>query len=64
METLLPDFFMHSYSKETSILLNSIYKKYHKSEYIHPDPLEFLSNYKNPEDMEIVALIAYMNSLK
>ena len=49
---------MHSYSKETSILLDSIYKKYHKSEYIHPDPLEFLNNYNNSEDMEIVALIA------
>ncbi len=49
---------MHNYSKETSVLLDSIYKKYHKSEYIHPDPLEFLSNYTNPEDMEIVALIA------
>jgi uncharacterized protein (TIGR02757 family) len=49
---------MHSYSKETSILLDSIYKKYHKYEYIHPDPLEFLSKYTNPEDMEIVALIA------
>jgi len=49
---------MHSFSKETSILLESIYKRYHKSEYIYPDPLEFLSKYKNPEDMEIVALIA------
>jgi len=49
---------MHSFSKETNILLNTIYKKYHKFEYIHPDPLEFLSNYKNPEDMEIVALVA------
>lgn len=49
---------MHSFTQETGILLDSIYKKYHKTEYIHPDPLEFLSNYKNPEDMEIAALIA------
>lgn len=49
---------MHDYSNEISILLNSIYEKYHKPEFVHPDPLEFLSNYDNPEDMEIVALIA------
>jgi uncharacterized protein (TIGR02757 family) len=49
---------MHDFSKETHLLLESIYNKYHKQEFIHPDPLEFLSTYKNPGDMEIVALIA------
>ncbi len=49
---------MHSYSKETEILLDSVFKRYHLPEYIHPDPLEFLKKYENPEDMEIVALIA------
>ena len=49
---------MHSYSDETGILLDSIYKKYHKPEFIHPDPLEFLNNYLKSEDIEIVALIA------
>jgi uncharacterized protein (TIGR02757 family) len=49
---------MHKYSKETNLLLASIFQKYHKKEFIHPDPLEFLSNYKKQEDVEIVALIA------
>ncbi len=49
---------MHNFSKNTQELLNSIFRQYHKSKYIHPDPLEFLGKYKNPGDMEIVALIA------
>ncbi len=49
---------MYKYSQNTSVLLNSIYKQYHKAEYIHPDPLEFLGRYKNSGDMEIVAFIA------
>ncbi len=44
--------------EETRILLESVYSNYHKREFIHPDPLEFLGNYKNSEDVEIVALIA------
>jgi uncharacterized protein (TIGR02757 family) len=38
--------------------LDGLYKEYNKPQYIHPDPLEFLSNYKNLRDREIVALIA------
>ena len=49
---------MHNYSKNTHILLDSIFNKYHKPEYIHPDPLEFLGNYEKSEDVEIAALIA------
>jgi len=49
---------MYKYSQNTSVLLNSIFKQYHKVGFIHPDPLEFLGRYKNSEDMEIVALIA------
>jgi len=49
---------MHSYSKKTGLLLDSVFERYHLPEYIHPDPLEFLKKYINPEDMEIVALIA------
>jgi len=49
---------MHNQSKNTHKLLDSIFKHYHKPEYIHPDPLEFLGNFKNSDDMEIVALIA------
>lgn len=49
---------MHDFSHNTSKLLNSVFKQYHKAEFIHPDPLEFLDRYTNSEDMEIVALIA------
>lgn len=49
---------MHIYSKNTQILLDSIFNQYHLPEYIHPDPLEFLGKYEKSEDMEIVALIA------
>lgn len=38
--------------------LDSLYTKYNKFELIHPDPLEFIYDYKLPEDQEIVALIA------
>jgi len=49
---------MYKYSQNTSVLLNSIFRQYHKAEFIHPDPLEFLGKYKDSGDMEIVALIA------
>ncbi|MCP4178214.1 MAG: TIGR02757 family protein [bacterium] len=35
-----------------------IYSNYNKYNLIHPDPLEFLYNYKDNKDMEIVGLIA------
>ena len=38
--------------------LDQIYLKYNKFHLIHPDPLEFLYNYKNSQDQEIVGLIA------
>ncbi|MDP6523615.1 MAG: TIGR02757 family protein [Kiritimatiellia bacterium] len=38
--------------------LNSLYRKYNKREYVHPDPLEFLYDYKNPCDREIVGIVA------
>jgi len=38
--------------------LDSLYNKYNKFELIHPDPLEFIYDYKLSEDQEIVALIA------
>ena len=39
-------------------LLDSVYQKYNVRNLIHPDPLEFLSNYPNTKEREIVALIA------
>ncbi|MFH1653327.1 MAG: TIGR02757 family protein [Pseudomonadota bacterium] len=38
--------------------LNRLYAKYNKREFVHPDPLEFLYNYDNAGDREVVGLIA------
>jgi len=38
--------------------LEELYKKYNDKKYIHPDPLEFLYNYENDVDREVVGLIA------
>ncbi|MBW1696230.1 MAG: TIGR02757 family protein [Deltaproteobacteria bacterium] len=38
--------------------LDALYDAYNNPAYIHPDPLEFLFNYRNLEDREIVAIIA------
>jgi len=34
------------------------YRTYHKRRFVHPDPLEFLYDYADPADREIVALVA------
>ena len=41
--------------KET---LEKLYLKFNDRRYVHPYPLEFLYNYKNPQEMEVVGLIA------
>jgi len=38
--------------------LNDLYEQYNRRKYVHPDPLEFLYNYKKIRDREIVGLIA------
>lgn len=38
--------------------LFELYKTYNRREFVHPDPLEFLYDYDDPADREIVALIA------
>ena len=38
--------------------LESVYTKYTHKKFVHPDPLEFLYNYTDINDREIVALIA------
>ncbi len=38
--------------------LEALYGRYNRREYIHPDPLEFLYAYDNPQDRELVGLIA------
>ena len=38
--------------------LDCLYEKYNRRQYISPDPLEFLYQYKDVKDREIVGLIA------
>lgn len=38
--------------------LDRLYHKYNKREYVHPDPLEFLYNYNDIKDREIVGMVA------
>jgi len=38
--------------------LDSLYEKYNRRIFVHPDPLEFLYRYDDPLDREIVGLIA------
>ncbi len=38
--------------------LNSLYAAYNHRQYVHPDPLEFLYHYEDPEDVEIAGLIS------
>lgn len=39
-------------------IFEQIYKDYNKRSYVSPDPLQFLYNYPDPKDREIVGLIA------
>jgi uncharacterized protein (TIGR02757 family) len=45
-------------SEPLNIKLCALYEKYNRREYIHPDPLEFLYDYPECDDREIVGLIA------
>ena len=44
--------------KLNKIMLDELYGKYNQRRFVHPDPLEFLYNYEQPCDREIVGLIA------
>ena len=46
---------MKKFSKQK---LERIYKNFNKKEYVHPDPLWYLYNYSNHEDIEAAGLIA------
>ena len=46
------------FNKLTFKQLEELYSVYNKRKYVHPDPLEFLYNYKNKKDQEVVGLIA------
>ena len=39
-------------------ILELIYNKYNKREFVHPDPLEFLYNYTEKEDIELAGLLS------
>jgi uncharacterized protein (TIGR02757 family) len=41
-----------------SNFLNQLADRYHRSEFLHSDPLEFVHRYESVEDQELVALIA------
>ncbi|UPA16382.1 TIGR02757 family protein [Borrelia coriaceae] len=46
-------------NKDTILnILESIYNKYNKRKFVHPDPLEFLYKYIEKEDIELVGLIS------
>jgi len=45
-------------NKFTRTYLEKFYQKYNRREFVHPDPLEFLYNYDDPADREIVGLVA------
>jgi uncharacterized protein (TIGR02757 family) len=38
--------------------LDQVYARYNRPEFIHPDPLEFVHQYRDPLDREIVGMIA------
>ena len=38
--------------------LDSLYRRYNRRAYVHPDPLEFLYRYESPADQEIAGLVA------
>lgn len=39
-------------------ILDDLYRRYNRREFVHPDPLEFLYRYADPRDREVVGLVA------
>jgi uncharacterized protein (TIGR02757 family) len=48
----------HPVKSDLSEHLETLYTRYHRREYVHPDPLEFLYGYPEPGDREIVGMVA------
>jgi len=44
--------------KTTQLILEETYRKFHHREFVNPDPLQFLYNYSDIKDREIVGLLA------
>ena len=38
--------------------LESLYARYNRREFVHPDPIECLAGYPDPADREIAGLVA------
>ena len=38
--------------------LEELYRRYNRKQFVHPDPLEFLFDYQDPRDREVVGLVA------
>jgi uncharacterized protein (TIGR02757 family) len=45
-------------TRTTKSTFKKLYERYNRREYVCPDPLQFLYDYGNPQDREIVGLIA------
>ena len=45
-------------TKTTRLAFKKLYERYNRREYVCPDPLQFLYDYENPHDREVVGLIA------
>ena len=43
---------------ELRCILDELYRRYNRREFVHPDPLEFLYDYGSLEDRGIVGLVA------
>ena len=46
------------HSNRVKFLLNEVYKRYHKPEYIYPDPLFYVKKYDKLKDREVAGLVA------
>lgn len=44
--------------KQIELILEETYRKYHRRQFVQPDPLQFLYNYPDLRDREIVGLLA------
>ena len=48
----------HKRAKSLRRRLEDLYARYNRRRWVYPDPVEFLYHYEDPEDREIVGLIA------
>jgi uncharacterized protein (TIGR02757 family) len=58
MTTNPPNIIAATQPEKLKAVLDKLYDKYNRREFIKPDPLQFVYHYSNPADMEIAALLA------